>query len=209
MKSLLFFVFFFLLGYSSASFSEIENYSTKDFESTVPFLIFIYYDSPNSTCLACGSYKKWLSSFPNKSVGAFTIKKINFNTSPILALRFRATRFPTFFLQHKKRFKDISNVDLFDQIHYGKLYENEIDAILKNPRILDSIETLEGYRAPSSIFSWLYAYSFTASMMIVNILDRITESMPFWFILLVLSILAAISIAIRRISVVTEQKKNS
>ncbi|KAI5136165.1 uncharacterized protein NESG_02009 [Nematocida ausubeli] len=198
MKISIFFVFLALIQNSKETFSEIQNYTVNDFSSNTPMLIFIYYNSKNSTCLACESYKKWLSSFPDYTVGAFTIKKLNFNTDPVLSLRFKATSFPTFFLQHKKRFKDITAVDILDHnLSYDKKYENDIDAILKNPRILDYVETLEGLRAPSSIAMLIYAHVFTVFMLSFNVLDRIAEYVSFRLVMTSLAIIFASSVIIR------------
>ncbi|KAH9385898.1 uncharacterized protein NEMAJ01_0794 [Nematocida major] len=167
-----------LLG-SVSSFSGIAKYTVNDFASETPMLIFIYYESDKSKCLACSSYKKWLSSFPEKTLGVFTIKRINFNTDPIMALRFKTNSFPTFFLQHKNRFKNITDIDILEHdISYRKSYSNDIDAVLKNPRILDSVRTIEGYESPASCISLGYAYLFAVAYSGMRILDRVSGMLP-------------------------------
>ncbi|KAI5192299.1 hypothetical protein NEMIN01_1928 [Nematocida minor] len=199
MKAVLLFVFLLFLQNSSQNFSELETYSSRDLKSTEPMMIFIYYDSPGSSCLACESYKKWLGSFSGGTVGVFKIKTINFNIDPLLALRFKATSFPTFFLQHRNRFKNITAVDIFDyNISYDKKYENDIDAILKNPKILDNVETREGIYAPSSKLLLVYAYCFTWAMITISILDRIAEAVPLSVIMFGLCIIAIVSFFIKR-----------
>ncbi|EIJ87306.1 hypothetical protein NEPAR07_0904 [Nematocida parisii] len=197
----IFFVFLLLIQNSKETFTEIQTYTVEDFNSNTPTLIFIYYNTKESTCFSCESYKKWLESFEDYKVGVFSIKRLNFSDDPILALRFKATSFPTFFLQHKKRFKNITSIDILDHnLSYDKKYHNDIDAILKNPRILDRIETLEGLKAPSSVLMLVYAYAFTCLMTVINILDRISEIASFKFVITTLSITLSVSVLIRLIN---------
>lgn len=199
MKTSLLFVFLLFLQYSVQEFGDLKVYSKHDLAEEEPTMIFIYYDSPENRCMACESYKKWLGTFKDGSVGVFKIKTLNFNTDPILALRFKATSFPTFFLQHKDRFKNITAVDVFGHsIPYDKKYENDIDAVLKNPRILDSVETIEGLFAPSSKLLLVYAHIFTWAMIIISTLDRISEAIPMSTMLLGICIIGMATLLIKK-----------
>lgn len=199
MKTALLLVFLLFLQCSLQEFSQLKTYSTEDLHKNEPTLIFIYYDSPESSCMACESYKKWLGSFISGSVGVFSIKTLNFNTDPILALRFRTTSFPTFFLQHRNRFKNITAVDIFNNnIPYDKKYENDIDAILKNPDILDRVETVEGIYAPSSKLLLLYAHVFTWMIVLVSVLDRVSEAVPTSTLILGLCVIGMALLLLRK-----------
>ncbi|OAG29027.1 hypothetical protein NEDG_01166 [Nematocida displodere] len=162
-------------------FLKIEKYSVEDFSCTSPLLIFIYYDNESGEkCRACEGYKKWLGEAKDEKIGPFKIKRINFNDSPKMALRFKATQFPTFFLQYLKKFKNISSVDFHSLgVSYtGKKYENDIDAILKNPSTLDHLKTIEGLSSPSSVFSLFYAHLLSFLLLASAVLDRMTDVAP-------------------------------
>lgn len=209
MKTALLYVFLLFLRCSLQEFAELKTYTTADLAEDEPTMLFIYYDSPDNTCMACESYKKWLGSFTDGSVGVFKIKTLNFNTDPILALRFKATSFPTFVLQHRNRFKNITAVDVFNHnIPYDKKYENDIDAILKNPSILDNIETAEGIYAPSSRLLLAYAYLFTWVMLSISVLDRVSEAVPMSTLLLGVFIIALSALLLRKKEPIKKKEKD-
>lgn len=187
----------------AAAFCEIpgiSRYTKKDLEENKPVLIFIHYEGQNKEkCMACEGYKKWLST-KNGTIPPYAIKEINFATHPIMALRFKTTRFPTFFLQHRQKFKNISDVDFSElEVSYGsKTYDNDIDAILKNPEVLDKIPTLEGIFAPSSSLTSMLAFAFALFLWFSYVTDIIDETVPSSLLLTVFAVAGLLVLAKQR-----------
>ncbi|KAI5171162.1 hypothetical protein NEFER03_0564 [Nematocida sp. LUAm3] len=170
----------------TTQFSRIKEYTKHDLRAQEPILLFIYYDGEDKgKCMACESYKPWLSSLQGK-IGAFSIRRLNFNKDPLLVLRFRTTHFPTFFLQNGKHFKNITEADFFDLgIKYHKQgYINDIDAILRNPSVFDKIKTISSWKSPFSSISLAYAYGLSYLMMISYMVDQVNTMFPTWMVLL-------------------------
>ncbi|KAI5179772.1 hypothetical protein NEOKW01_0235 [Nematocida sp. AWRm80] len=180
--------------------SEIPEYTTKDLYSEVPMLLFIYYDGEDKgKCMACQEYYQWLLSL-NGKISSFTIKRLNFNSNPSLVLRFKTVQFPTFFLQYKQRFKNISAVDFYGLgiMYTNDRYINDIDAIIKNPRVFDKIDTLEGFKSPSSKWSLVYSKVLSLMLMVTYIHDIFSVIVPIWALLMGILFLLGITRMLKR-----------
>lgn len=210
-----YFLVFILLGIrlQARTGTGIERYTKEDLLSAQePLLIFIYYeaDSTHRKCMACEGYKKWLLN-SNGVIGPFKVKSINFFSDPILALRFRAVNFPTFFVQYRKAFKNISDVNFFSlQIKYSKeKYKNDIDAIIKNPKAFERIKNIPSIKSPLSVFSLIYAHSMFIFLTLSHLLERIERYIPSWAGLsLVFSVLILFAIIRKIISKNVTEKIN-
>lgn len=169
-----------------AGWNDVETYQEADLHCPTPIFLFIYYDGANKgKCMACEQYKPWIASLKG-TIGAFTVKKLNFNDHPRLALRFRATEFPAFFIQHQGMFKNLSALSFYDLgiAYQDKLYANDIDAIFQNVQVVDKIPLISGIKAPSSTASLLYSYLFMGVLLSSYLLDRLVEAVPVWALLL-------------------------
>ncbi|KAI5191177.1 hypothetical protein NECID01_1346 [Nematocida sp. AWRm77] len=186
MRSFLCCLLSFLLLGGFCSAGEIDKYRESDLHARDPAFIFVYYDGEEKgKCMACERYKPWVASLGTEVKG-FKVKWLNFGESPRLALRFRTTQFPTFFLQYGQLFKNLSEVDFYDlNIAYEEtLYKNDIDAILRNVHVLEKIPTISGMRAPSSFFSLVYSYVFSCALLLSHVVDAFTGVVPIWVLLL-------------------------
>ncbi|KAI5186046.1 hypothetical protein NEHOM01_1249 [Nematocida homosporus] len=194
----------------SEQFESIPKYTKSDLVSPDPILLFIYYDGQDKgKCMACEGYKQWLTQLRHQ-IGVFKIKRLNFYTSPTLVLRFKTTNFPTFFLQYQQEFKNITDVDFFNLglRYHNNRYANDIDAILKNPQVLDRITTLKGLKAPSSICSLIYAQVLAVLLSTAHCLDILHALIPYWVLFLTILVLLLAARLCKRSPTTTADQKN-
>jgi len=202
LKSLLLYLVF--SHVSCSSFGLIEKYVEKDLCSSPPTFIFIYYDGENKgKCMACESYKAWLGA-QNGKLDVFTIKTLNFFENPKLALRFKATQFPSFFIQYEDKFKNLSNIDFLllpqNGLDSHQKYSNEIDAIFQNPRLIENLPVISGFRSPNSLYSWAYSRVMCFVLGAAYILDHISSVFPLWGIFLSIFIAVLSKVVLSRIA---------
>jgi hypothetical protein len=82
----------------SKNFTELEKLSFKDFDRKDLFMIYIYYENPDTECPACTAFNKQMA-----SIQSLPIKTVNFYTNLYLGSHLLEFVFPAFIIRENKK----------------------------------------------------------------------------------------------------------
>jgi hypothetical protein len=171
MRLLLFFIC------AVSCFAQIERYTSEEMCSGDRVLVFVHFQE-GKDCVSCERYKSYLENFPHTET---RLRRIEFAANPLMALRFGACSFPSFFYQERGLFWNITDVDfrkLKQSLDRGRAYENDIDALLSNRESLLSLPTMQP--TPRSLLAYVYALGMSCIFVVSRVLDYCTELVPLW-----------------------------